>query len=232
MKAFLLAAGHGTRLRPLTDSTPKCLLPIQGRPMLDWWLERCRDAGVTEVRINLHAHGPQVQRHIEDAGFGGYVSVSEEPVLLGSAGTIAENESWIGDDGAFWVFYADVLTNLDLRQFFAFHERYHPSATLGVTEVTDPSRCGVVTVDDGGVVTSFEEKPARPSSNLAFSGIMVATKQFLRAIPTKRPADIGYDVLPVLGGMRVYRVNDYLLDIGTMANYSRAQETWPGWNKS
>src|SRR5262245_51199422 len=109
MKAFLLAAGHGTRLRPLTDSTPKCLLPIQGRPMVSIWLERCRLFGISEVLINAHANADLVATFLRTNDFGVDVRLVVEPTLRGSAGTIAANRSWLGDDDEFWVFYADVL---------------------------------------------------------------------------------------------------------------------------
>jgi mannose-1-phosphate guanylyltransferase len=197
--------------------------------MLDWWLERCFASGVSEVLINIHAHGAQVQQHVQETAFSRQVKVSEEPVLLGSAGTIGANRDWVGNDDAFWVLYADVLTNVDLREFAAFHRRFQPPVTLGITKMLEPSRCGIVTVDADGVVTHFEEKPQRPTSDLGFSGIMIGTQDFLQAIPRKRPADIGYDVLPFMRQMRVYHIQDYLLDIGTLENYARAQETWPGW---
>lgn len=227
MKAFLLAAGNGTRLRPLTDHTPKCLLPVRGRPILDWWLDRCFASGISEVLLNIHAHAGQVLAHVAQGPWHDRVRVSEERVLLGSAGTIAENHSWVGEGEDFWVLYADVLTTVDLQAFRESHLRFRPPVTLGVTEVQDPRRCGIVTLDDQGLVANFEEKPARPATNLAFSGIMIGTSEFLQAIPSKRPADIGYDVLPQIAGMRVFRIVDFLLDIGTHENYKKAEETWP-----
>jgi NDP-sugar pyrophosphorylase family protein len=110
-----------------------------------------------------------------------------------------------------------------------FHDERRPVTTLGVCHVPDPSRCGIVTVTEDDVVREFVEKPKHPASSLAFAGLMIATRQLLDAIPAKLPADIGYDVLPRLSGsMLAYNISEYLIDIGTIANYEAAQNTWPG----
>src|SRR6266496_1813946 len=108
MKAFLLAAGEGTRLRPITNSIPKCLVPIRRQPLLGIWLELCRESGIDEVLINLHSHGDSVRQFLAEDDCGVRVTLSEEPVLLGSAGTIAANRAWVESDAHFFVFYADV----------------------------------------------------------------------------------------------------------------------------
>jgi mannose-1-phosphate guanylyltransferase len=229
VKAFLLAAGHGTRLRPLTNSIPKCLVPICGIPMLEIWLEVCRRAAIDEVLINLHAHADIVRVAIEQAKTGVDVRVSEEPELLGSAGTLLANRQWVAGESNFWVLYGDVLTTADLCKMCEFHCRRQPVATIGLYQVKDPTRCGVVAFDDNFVVREFEEKPTRPKSNWAFSGLMLATPELLDSIPSRLPVDLGFDVLPKLAGkMAAYPVADYILDIGTMENYQAAQNTWPG----
>lgn len=232
MKAFLLAAGHGTRLRPLTDAIPKCLLPVKGVPILQIWLGLCQKHGVDEVLINVHAHANSIREFLNTRPNGIKVSISEEPELLGSAGTLVKNRGWLGSDPVFWIFYSDVLTNVDLQKMFLFHMASSPAATLGVYEVPDPRRCGIVTVDKEGIVREFVEKPQRPSNNLAFSGIMLCNASLLDVVPTRIPVDIGFDVLPKLvGRMTAYRISDYLLDIGTPENYKAAQVSWPGVDK-
>lgn len=229
MKAFLLAAGKGTRLRPLTDSTPKCLLPIRGTPVLAIWMELCRRFGIDEVLINVHAHSDSIRRYLASAHNGVQVHIAEEPVLLGSAGTLAANRSWVASEPAFWVFYGDVLSNVDLGRMLDYHRRRNPVATLGVYEVPDPSRCGILSLDREDVVRDFVEKPAAPAGNLAFAGILLASPALLHAIPDRVPVDIGFDVLPRLAGRSVaYRITEYLVDIGTMENYCAAQRDWPG----
>jgi mannose-1-phosphate guanylyltransferase len=228
VKAFLLAGGHGTRLRPITDSVPKCLVPIRGKPLLDIWLDLCAGSGITDVLINLHAHAETIERHLKSRNSSINVCVIHEEQLLGSAGTLAANRQWVGSDPAFWVLYSDVLTNMNLRRMSDFHCRYKEVLTLGLYQVPDPSRCGVAITEASGVIADFEEKPANPRSNWVFSGIMVAGPQVFDSIPASVPADIGFHVLPrLLGKMRAYPIHDYLLDIGTLPNYQKAQLTWP-----
>ncbi len=229
LKAFLLAGGHGTRLRPLTDSTPKCLLPIRGRPLLDIWLELCARSGITEVLINLHAHSHLVEQHLRERGSPVEVRLIHEDRLLGSAGTLAANRAWIGSDAPFWILYSDVLTNTNLNRMSEFHSRHPAIATLGLYQVPDPSRCGVALTDGAGVIIGFEEKPQAPRSHWVFSGLMIADRRLFDAIPSCVPADLGFHVLPrLLGKMRSYPIADYLVDIGTIVNYQKAQVTWPG----
>lgn len=230
MKAFLLAAGNGTRLRPITDTIPKCLVPIQGMPMLAIWLELCKEIGITEVLINLHAHADVVRTFLQQSGKPDVrVHVTKEKELLGSAGTLRANRQWVEGDDLFWVFYADVLHCADLSAMLRLHRQRRPAATLGVYEVPDPSRCGIVMVNSAGVIEHFVEKPTHPTSNLAFSGLMIGTPELLDVIPDDVPADIGFHVLPKLAGqMLAFPIRDYLIDIGTLQNYQQAQTTWPG----
>jgi mannose-1-phosphate guanylyltransferase len=229
MKAFLLAGGHGTRLKPLTDSIPKCLLPIRGIPMLQIWFDLCRRNGIDEVLINLHSHAEAVRQFIEKNKDGLKVQLFEEETLLGSAGTLLANRRWVTEEAFFWVFYADVLTTANMNHMLEFHRRLDKIATIGVYEVPDPSRCGIVQIDGEGIVRGFVEKPAVPLSRLAFSGLMLATPPLLDAIPKQSQVDLGFHVLPQLvGRMAAYRISDYLVDIGTLETYRTAQLTWPG----
>jgi mannose-1-phosphate guanylyltransferase len=229
MKAFLLAAGNGTRLRPLTNNIPKCLLPIQGVPLLEIWLNNCRPAGITDVLVNTHAYAGVIRKFAAEQKTGVRMCLAEEPELLGSAGTLAENRKFIAREESFFVFYADVLTNVDLSRMLAFHRKKHLAATLGIYQVPDPVRCGIVTMDDEAVISGFVEKPTHPASNWAFAGVMIAGPAFFDFLPDQRPCDIGFDVLPkMIGKMAAYKISEYLLDIGTISNYQHAQQSWPG----
>ncbi len=229
MKAFLLAAGLGTRLRPLTDSTPKCLLPIRGVPLLAIWLDLCHRHGIDEVLINTHCHGETVRRYLVAHRNAVRTRVVDEPVLLGSAGTILANRDWVARESCFWVIYADVLTAAGLSPMAQFHLTRQGVATLGAYEVPDPERCGIMDVNPEGLIQSFVEKPKRPRSRLAFAGLMIANAGLFDAFSGAVPADLGFDILPrLVGRMFAYQISDYLLDIGTIENYELAQRTWPG----
>lgn len=229
MKAIILAAGNGERLKPLTDALPKCLVSVRGLPILGIWLQLCRENYVTDVLINTHAHAEIVKRYLRDHSCGIRLKVTYEKQLLGSAGTLRANRDWIGSDQDFWVFYGDVLTNVRLEQMLDFHRRRKPMATLGVYEVSNPTQCGIVCIDDSCIVRDFVEKPAEPRGNLAFSGVMIGTPALLDEIPDQIPVDLGFHVLPkLLGKIAAYRISEYLVDIGTPDAYQYAQLSWPG----
>jgi mannose-1-phosphate guanylyltransferase len=229
MKAFLLAAGNGTRLRPLTDNVPKCLLPICGVPLLEIWLNNCKAAGISDVLVNAHAHTKEIRRFAAEKQSGVTIRIAEEPELLGSAGTVAENRDFVTGEKAFFILYADVLTNIDLRRILEFHQQKHLPATLGIYQVPDPTRCGIVTVNEDSVVQEFVEKPSQTVSNWAFAGVMIAGPELFDFLPAQRPADLGFDVLPrMIDKMGAYRISEYLLDIGTLSNYQHAQQSWRG----
>ena len=196
--------------------------------MLEIWLALCRRYGISDVLVNTHAHAAAVRDFMTQWRNGIRVTVVEEPELYGSAGTLLANRKWVQGEEKFWVFYADVLTNADLAAMSKFHDGVF-AATLGLYSVPDPQRCGIATLDENSTIVSFVEKPATPSGNLAFAGLMLATPELLDAIPQKRGADIAFDVLPrLLGRMRGYRIPEYVLDIGTLENYDLAQKSWPG----
>jgi len=132
---------------------------------------------ITDVLVNAHAHADAVKQFAETQKSGGRASIVEEPQLLGSAGTLAENRAFVGGEKAFFVLYGDVLTNVDLWRMLEFHRQKNLSAMLGVYQVPDPTRCGVVTMDEDDVIQKFVEKPPSPESNWAFSGVMIAGQE-------------------------------------------------------
>lgn len=229
MKAFLMAAGLGTRLKPLTDSIPKCLLPIREEPLLGLWLDLCRLHGISDVLVNTHAHSRAVTQYLSKNSRGLNIRITEEKDLLGSAGTLFANRDWVKDESEFWILYADVLTNANLSQMLHFHRKSKQVATLGVYEVSNPTQCGIVSFDAAGIVRDFVEKPDRPNGNLAFSGLLMASSAIFKYVPHTVPADIGFHVLPrLIGKMAAFPIADYVLDIGSPQKYASAQQTWPG----
>lgn len=179
--------------------------------------------------VNVHAHADQVREFVQTQRSGVQIQLAEEAVLLGSAGTLAANRKFVTGGREFLVLYGDVLTNTDLRELVHAHRKRKAIAMLGAYEVPDPGRCGILSVNGDAIIQSFVEKPEQPASNLAFAGVMVAGQELFDFISEKKPADIAFDVLPKLvGRMRALKLTDYLLDIGTMENYTAAQASWPG----
>ncbi len=228
MKAFLLAAGLGTRLRPLTDHIPKCLVEIAGKPLLEWWLIHFRKHGISEVLINLHHLGDEVKRYIsqnvKDIKFHFY----EEEKLLGSAGTLRENKWFVKGSGSFFILYADNLTNYNLTKFLEFHQVHKMPFSMALFRTDVPRTKGIVTLGEDKLILEFEEKPREPKSNLANAGMYISEAEILELIPEKDVTDIGYDLLPgLVGRMAGWETGGYLIDIGTKEHLDRANYEWP-----
>lgn len=228
MKAFLLAAGLGSRLRPITDATPKCMLVIDDRPMLDIWLDAFDLAGVDEVLVNLHHLPDVVRQHVASRSGPPAVRTVFEPELLGSAGTLAANRQWIDGDEMFLACYADNLTDFDLRSLIDAHRGSGAVATLAVFHSERPSAGGVVELDTTGTVVGFEEKPSEPVSDLTNAGMYAFHPCVLDEISGTPPVDIGYHLLPrLVGRAKAMQVNGYFRDVGTVDAYRRARGEWP-----
>jgi mannose-1-phosphate guanylyltransferase/phosphomannomutase len=231
MRALILAAGEGTRLRPLTLDRPKPMLAVGGRPILEHLVKLLRTHGVTEIAINLHYKPEVITRHFGDGSrFGVQLTYSTESRLLGSAGAAKQIEWFLGSKAEpFLVLYGDVLANIDLGALVEFHADSRGVGTLALYEVEDPSRCGIVEVEPDGRITRFVEKPAPNmlTGNLANAGIYVLEPEVLLTIPSGRAVDFGGDVFPNLlaAGHPLYgvRTDGYLLDIGAVERYSQAE---------
>lgn len=228
MKAFLLAAGVGSRLRPITDTVPKCMVTIDRQPLLDIWLDAFDRAGIDEVLVNLHYLPDVVRQHIADRAGPPIVRTVFEPELLGSAGTLVANREWVDGDESFLACYADNLTNFDLRSLIQAHRQHGAVATLTVFRSERPWAGGVVEVDAVGRVIGFVEKPANPVSDLTNAGMYAFHPSVLDEINGGPPKDIGFDLLPrLVGRARTVLVESYFRDIGTAEAYWRAREEWP-----
>ena len=156
MKALLLAAGLGTRLRPITDTVPKCLVPIQGKPLLGYWLEMLMNGGIEHIIINTHYLAITVETFIDSHPLRERVSLIYEEVLLGTAGTILKNRHLLGDE-AFMLAHADNLTRFDVQAFIEAHrQRKHGVEITMMTFETDmPQNCGIVDWDENNIVIRF-----------------------------------------------------------------------------
>ena len=227
MKAFLLAAGLGSRLRPITDVTPKCMVMIDGRPLLDIWLDAFVSARVDEVLINLHHLPDEVTRHLASRVGPPTVNAVFEPELLGSAGTLRANRHWVAGEDMFLVCYADNLTDFDLGSLVDTHTRHDWAATLTVFHSDRPAAGGVVELDESGMVIGFTEKPSHPVSDLTNAGMYAFNPIVLDDIGDESPTDIGYDLLPRLVGRAGAALLDgYFRDIGTVEAYRLAVSEW------
>jgi mannose-1-phosphate guanylyltransferase len=235
LKAFLLVAGRGKRLRPLTDNIPKCLLPFNGKPLLEIWLEHLVCSGIDEVLINTHWLHDQVT-HFVEKWLAEHKQIRiilfHEPVLLGSGGTLWANREWAGC-GPFFIIYGDNLTRFDLRKMLSFHNKYRQPLTIRTYRGADPERAGVVCVDQNDIVTDFEEKPLRPKSDLGAGGIYVADERIFDFFPApneRKPGavlDMSRHILPrMVGRMKAYGSGEFSMDIGTIDSLTAARKKW------
>jgi len=217
MKAFLLAGGLGERLRPLTDRVPKCLVPINGVPLLSIWLDLCTRSGIEAVLINVSRHGDAVERFIGAQNPRIDVRVVREKQPVGNAGTVLANRDFVRGEDNFFILYADNLTDASLPRLLAFHQAHNGPLSMGLFRAPTPMSAGIVELGPGGRVRQFQEKPERPVGNLANAGIYVGRQALFEAIPADRPVvDFGKDVFPALTGQLYGQLLDgYLLDIGT-----------------
>jgi len=222
-KAFLLAAGLGTRLRPITDRIPKCLVPICQKPLLGWWIDLMEKHKIKEVVINLHHLGDQVEKFINDYPTKIKFHFFYEEKLLGSGGTIRENKDFVQNEESFFILYADNLTNYNLTAFSEFHREKKQLLSMALFETDKPSDCGIAKVSKKNIVIDFEEKPKFPKSNLANAGLYIAKPDIIDLIPNLETTDIGFHLLPKLvGKMAGWETNGFLIDIGTIENLNKA----------
>lgn len=227
MRVMIMAAGKGTRLRPLTDLMPKPLVPIANRPALHHILHLLKRHGFREVIMNLHHMPNAITGSFGDGSAVGMdIRYSYEPELLGTAGGVKNNEDFLGGD-TFLVVSGDALTDIDLTGLVAAHRRTGSLATIAVKEVGDPSLYGVLVVDDDQRVVGFQEKPTREEarSRLCNCGIYVFEPEVFAHILPGRFDDFGSRVFPdLLRGhvpFHAYAVESYWSDVGNLAEFVR-----------
>lgn len=244
MKALILAAGKGTRLGPLTESTPKPMLPVNGEPLLAHTVRWLVDQEITQIAINLHHAADKIRDFFGDGrSMGAAITYSYEPVLLGTAGAAKRLEPFLNE--RFVVVYGDVYTNVDLGRLEEFHAqalgrlegtsgdgRPAEAITLALYQVPNPWECGLVDLDASGRVLRFVEKPPRDQvfTDLANAGLQIVEPAVLEMIPAEAEQDFGRDVLPAMlrAGLPVFgrpvAEDEFVIDIGTPAAYARAEQ--------
>jgi mannose-1-phosphate guanylyltransferase len=225
MKAFILAAGKGTRLRPFTDALPKPLIPVLNRPVMANIMSLCKEHGFTDFIANLCYKGEQIEQAFGDGSSSGVnLQYSWEEKLLGTAGGVGRQADFLRD-GTFVIVSGDVVTDMDLSQMLAFHRSRGALITMAVKEVDDPSRFGIVVTEETGRILSFQEKPApgKEKSRLANTGIYIVEPEALDYIPAGEVFDFGHDLFPKLLAMAapIYamRTDAYWSDVGTLPQY-------------
>lgn len=227
MKALLLAAGLGTRLKPLTDIWPKCLMPIQGRPLLDYWLEILKKAGIQDVLVNMHYLSEYVSEFLDQPQFIDWVYSVYEDNLLGTAGTI-RNNAYFFKDNTLLLAHADNWTCCDFSDFLDYHNNHRPKNTV-MTMMTftcpNPSLCGIAELDNDGIVIGFHEKIKNPPSKLANAAVyLIETEVIEWIINHPEVTDFSTEVVPeFIGKIATWENLKIHRDIGTINELKKAQ---------
>ena len=226
MRALLLAAGLGTRLRPLTDTTPKCLVPIKGQALLGIWLERLTQAGIGPFLINTHYLAEQVVSFVGASPYRNQVRLVNEFELQGTAGTLIANLDFFQREDSLLI-HADNYCLADFKAFQQAHASRPPEClmTMMTFRTNDPSSCGIVELNDCSVVVGFYEKVAKPPGNLANGAVYIISAELLKRLGTElhTVTDFSTEVLNrFVGQIYSYETSEVFLDVGTPENYAQA----------
>ena len=228
MKALLLAAGLGTRLRPITYSIPKCLVPINGKPLLEYWLDMFYKNEFSFVMINLHYLSGKVISYLENSPYRHYVETVHEEKLLGTAGTLLKNKSYFESDTIFLA-HGDNFSIFDMNAFIKAHQS-RPSGceiTMMTFETDTPKSCGVVELDKNQIVRGFYEKVENPPGKLANGAVYMLEPSVLDFLVSleKEEIDFSTEVLPFfIGRIYTFLNQQYHRDIGSLESYKIAQK--------
>lgn len=227
MRVLLLAGGLGTRLRPLTDTIPKCMVPIHGKPLLQWWFDLLFPAGIDAALVNTHYLPQPVRDFVAASPWRDRVTLVHEENLLGTGGTVLRNRDYFGRT-AFMVAHADNLTRFDPGAFIARHHQRPRGCemTMMTFETDDPRSCGIVEEDAAGVVRAFHEKVANPPGNHANAAVYIfepAVVDFIAGLG--RPVvDLSTEVIPhFVGRIATFHNSGYHRDIGTPESLALAE---------
>jgi len=223
--AVVLSAGLGTRLRPLTDTCPKPMVPVAGVPLLARTVRHLAAHGFTDACINLHHLPEVVLSHFGDGSdFGIRLHFSVEKELLGTAGALNAFRDRLED--SFLVWYGDVLSEFDVSAFVRYHRKKGGVASVGLYRVDNPTQCGLVDMDESGRITRFVEKPPVAFTDLANAGVYACEPGVIEYVPPSGFSDFGRDVFPVMlaagAPMYGYHIDECLIDIGSPEKLERA----------
>jgi mannose-1-phosphate guanylyltransferase len=229
MRAVVLVGGFGTRLRPLTLDTPKQMLPVVDRPMIEWVVGHLADHGVDEAILSLGFRPDAFTEAYPSATCAGVkLTYAVEPTPLDTAGAIRFAATAAGVDERFLVVNGDVLTDLDIGALVAFHDAHGGEGTLHLIPVEDPSRYGVVPTAEDGRVLEFVEKPPADEapSNWINAGTYVLEPSVLDRIAPEGRVSVERETFPAVaaeGRLYGYEAETYWVDTGTVPTYLRSQ---------
>ena len=228
MKALLLCAGIGSRLEPITKTIPKPLVPINGKPLLEYWLDNLSKAGVTEFLINSHYLPNKIEEFVKTSKYKNMITLVYEENLLNTAGTLVANKNFFSTNEPFLLIHADNLSLCNYEKFIDSHLNRPKKSimTMMLFKTDTPESCGIVELDNTGIVQNFYEKIKNPPSNLANGAVYICEYSILEFLTSlnKKEIDFSLEVIPnYLGYINTYLNNTYHRDIGTVESYALSQ---------
>jgi mannose-1-phosphate guanylyltransferase len=225
MKAILLAAGYGTRLKPITDFIPKCLVPIKGKPLLEIWIDKLITIGIKEILINSHYKNEMVEAYIKNSVYKKQITLVYEPKLVGTAGTIINNQSFIENDEVLLI-HADNYTLDNFDKFIISHKNRDTNCLMSMMafRTNQPENCGIIKMNKRNILTNFYEKSNEKNGNLANAAVYILTPTVISFIKKNNYSDFSNQVIPnLIRKINIYETENYYIDIGTIENFLTAQ---------
>jgi mannose-1-phosphate guanylyltransferase len=225
LKAILLSAGIGKRLRPFTYDIPKCLIPIKGKPILQIWLEKLTSIGVNQFLINTHYLHDKVYSFITNSIFKDKVKIIYENKLLGTAGTLIKNIDFVKNEKFFFFLHVDNYTTDNLKNFLNYHNKNlnNNILTMMTFKTLHPKSCGIVIKDEKNVLVDYFEKVKKPPGNEANAAIYIISHKLISFLKkSKGYIDFSKDIVPELvNKILCYKTEKMFNDIGSVMNYAK-----------
>jgi mannose-1-phosphate guanylyltransferase len=226
MRGLLLAAGVASRLRPFTNTTPKCLITVHGRPLLDYWLDLVFEGGIERALLNTYWPPDQVRMHVQNSTWQCRIDLVHEDELLGTGGTVLANRDWFGGQ-SFLVAHADNLTDFDVAGLVAAHSNRPAGCimTMLAFRTDDPRSCGILELDGQKRALAFHEKVADPPGNLANGAVYIFEPEVIEDIARlgRSVVDLSTEIIPnYLGRILCVETSGYHRDIGNPESLHRA----------
>ncbi len=226
MKAILLAAGFGTRLQPITNFIPKCLVPIKGKPLLEIWLENLTLSGVNDILINTHYLPEHVNQFVLKSRFSSYCKITFEENLLGTAGTLLKNLDFMGNEDCMLI-HADNYCLANFVDFIKAHNNRPKNCllTLMTFRTENPSSCGIIELDSDNIVIGFHEKVENPPGNVANGAVYILSVDFIKLLKHEfsEAKDFSTEIINnFLGKIYTFETKETFIDIGTIETFLNA----------
>ncbi len=224
MNAIILSAGYGKRLRALNSIEPKCLLKINGKTLLEIWIEKLKKLGVEKILINTHYKSDRVKNYLIKSKFNNIVKISHEKKLLGTAGTLIKNIEFFDNKDGFFI-HADNYTQDSLRTMIRDHKKRPKNCffTMLTHKTNVPHLCGIVKTNNHKILTGFYEKQKKVKGN-ANSAVYLLSNEFLKKIKNKTYNDFSNEIIPkFLNNIYTSHTNFFFTDIGNVKSYNFAK---------